>query len=134
MAVPSFSPTRVVYHSTYVLPATVLWADPIDETDPSSLRADASYDGLCYVQVIDSFGDGTYLARVAAAAECVGTAGYTIVLSEAQLACAVPLDCRAQVRLQAPHARWRRKQEAFLTEARRTAEQESVLVASALMA
>jgi hypothetical protein len=57
------------------------------------------------------------------------------VLSEAQLACAVPLDCRAEVRLQALHARWRTQQEACLTcEAGRTPEQESALVASTLAA
>jgi hypothetical protein len=104
-----------VYHFTYVLPATVLCADPIDETDPSSLRADASSEGLCYVQVIDAFGDGTYLARVGASPVRVRTEGYTIVLSEAHLAWAVQRDSRADVRLQALHARWRTQQEVFST-------------------
>jgi hypothetical protein len=89
---------RVGYHQTCVLPATVLSADPVDDTDPSSLQADASSNGTCYLHVIDTFHDGTYLVRVDADPELVRTQGYTVVLTEGQLACALPWDCRTKSR------------------------------------
>jgi hypothetical protein len=91
-------PQHIGYHQTCVLPATVLSADPVDDQDGSNLQADASRDGTCYLQVIDTFHDGTYLVRVAANPELVRTQGYTVVLTEGQLACALPWDCRTKSR------------------------------------
>jgi hypothetical protein len=96
-------PQRIGYHQTCVLPATVLSADPLEDTDMSSLQADASSDGMCYLRVIDSFHDGTYLVRVAANPDLVRTQGYTVVLTEGQLASALLWDCRSKSRYLALH-------------------------------
>ncbi len=85
---------RICYHYPYVAPATILSAEPVDDADASSLRADASTNGVCYLEVTRSFHDGTYLARVAAHPDLIRTQGYTIVLNAAQLALARPNDCR----------------------------------------
>src|SRR5260370_18370916 len=87
---------RIWYHYPYVLPATLLSDEPTHDGDPSSLRADASSDDTCYVRITRSFGDGTFLARVAASPECKHTQGFTVVLTETQLAQARPLDGRVQ--------------------------------------
>ena len=87
---------RIFYHYPYVAPATILSADPVDNQDASSLRADASHDGACYFEVTRSFQDGTYLARVAADPDLIRTQGYTIVLNTTRLALARPYDCRMQ--------------------------------------
>jgi len=81
---------RIWYHYPYVLPADVLSAEPTHEDDLSSLRDDASCDGRCYLKLTRSFGDGTYLARVAASLALLRHEGYTLVLHEAQLAKAFP--------------------------------------------
>jgi hypothetical protein len=78
--------TRIWYHYPYVLPADVLSAEPTHEDDPSCLREAASCDGLCYLKLIQSFGDGTHLARVAASPDALRTGGYTIVVNDTQLA------------------------------------------------
>ncbi len=85
---------RICYHYRYVAPETILSAEPIDDQDASSLRADASEDGACYLEVTRSFHDGTYQARVASHPGLIRTQGYTIVLNAAQLALARPYDCR----------------------------------------
>lgn len=85
---------NICYHYPYVAPAAILSTDPIDSKDASSLRADASDDGICYLEVTRSFHDGTYLARVAAHPDLIRTQGYTVVLNAAHLALARPNDCR----------------------------------------
>ena len=87
---------RIWYCYPYVLPADVLSDEPTHEEDPSSLRLDASCDDTCYVRIARSFGDGTFLARVAASPNFKHTQGFTVVLTEAQLAQARPWDCRVQ--------------------------------------
>ena len=85
------SPTRRIwYHSPYVLPADVLSDEPTHENDPSSLREEASCDGVCYLKFTQSFHDGTYLARVAASPDALRSCGYTVVVNDAQLAKARP--------------------------------------------
>jgi hypothetical protein len=85
------SPTnRIWYHYPYVLPADVLSDEPTHEGDPSSLREEASCNGLCYLKLTQSIGDGTHLARVAASSDALRTGGYTIVINDAQLAKARP--------------------------------------------
>ena len=96
-------PQRIGYHQTCVLPAAILSADPVDDQDASSLQADASSDGICYLRVIDSFHDGTYLVRVAARPDLVRSHGYTVVLTEGQLASALPWNCRTKSRPFALH-------------------------------
>ena len=81
---------RIWYLYPYVMSADVLSAEPTHEEDPSSLRDDASCDGRCYLKLTRSFGDGTYLARVAASPALLRHQGYTVVLHEAQLAKALP--------------------------------------------
>jgi hypothetical protein len=87
---------RIWYHYPYVLPATLLSDEPTHDGDPSSLRADASRDDTCYVRITRSFGDETFLARVAASPEFKQTQGFTVVLTETQLAQARPWDGRVQ--------------------------------------
>jgi hypothetical protein len=77
---------RIWYHYPYVMTADVLSAEPTHEEDRSSLRGDASCEGHCYLKLTRSFGDGTYLARVAASPALLRHQGYTVVLDEAQLA------------------------------------------------
>jgi hypothetical protein len=85
------SPTkRIWYHYPYVLPADVLSDEPTHENDPSSLREEVSCDGLCYLKLTQSFGDGTHLARVAASPDALRSCGYTIVVNDTQLAKARP--------------------------------------------
>jgi hypothetical protein len=91
-------PQRIGCHQTCVAPATLL-SDERDEGESTSLRTDASRNGVCYLRVIRSFGDGTYQARVAARPELVRDGGYAIVLSEAELASVLPWDCRTPQRL-----------------------------------
>ena len=81
---------RIWYHSPYVLPADVLSDEPTHENDPSSLREEASCDGLCYLKLTQSFHDGTHLARVAASPGALRSGGYTVVVNNAQLAKARP--------------------------------------------
>ena len=87
---------RIWYCYPYVIPADVLSDEPIHEEDSSSLRLDASRDDTCYVRITRSFGDGTFLACVAASPECKQTQGFTVVLTEAQVLKARPWDCRVQ--------------------------------------
>ncbi len=84
---------RIGYLVTSVIPADLLNDDPIDKEDTSSLRADASQDGLSYIQITRSLEDGVYLARVAASPDCAAR-GYTVLLSEQQLYSALPWDHR----------------------------------------
>ena len=86
----TLSTQRIWYHHPYVMPADILSPEPTHDTDLSSLRADASASGLCYLKLTASFYDGTYLGRVAASPAALRSRGYTIVLNEAQLAKARP--------------------------------------------
>jgi hypothetical protein len=81
---------RIWHHSPYVLPADVLSAEPTHVDDPSSLREEASCDGHCYLKLTRSFGNGTYLVRVAASPEHLRHQGYTVVLDQAQIAKTLP--------------------------------------------
>ncbi len=87
---------RIWYHYPYVLPASLLSDEPIHAGDPSSLRADARRDGICYVHLMRSFGDGTFLARVAASPSFRHAQGFTLVLTETHLTQAKPWDGRFQ--------------------------------------
>jgi hypothetical protein len=82
---------RIWYHYPYAMPATLLSNEPTHAGDASSLRADASRDDTCYVRITRSFGDGTFLARVAASPNFIHTQ-FTVVLTEAHLAQAKPWD------------------------------------------
>ena len=86
---------RIWYHYPYVVPATLLSNEPTHACDTSSLRADASRDDMCFVRLTRSFGDGTFLARVAASPDFKHRQ-FTLVLTEAQLAQARPWDGRIQ--------------------------------------
>jgi hypothetical protein len=87
---------RICYHYPNVAPAAILSAEPVDDEDVSNLRAEASHNGVCYLEVTRAFHDGTYLARVAAHPDLIRIQSYTVVLSAAQLAQARPSDCRTQ--------------------------------------
>lgn len=91
----AISPTRprrqrIRHHYPYMLSAEVLSAEPTHEDDLSSLRDDASCDGHCFLKPLRSFGDGTYLVRVASSVELLRNHGYTMVLNEMQLARGTP--------------------------------------------
>jgi hypothetical protein len=88
---------RIWYRYPYVMPADVLSDEPTHEEDTSSLRAQASQDDICYVHITRSFGDGTFLSRVAASPNFKYAQGYTLVLTEAHLAQARPWDGCIQV-------------------------------------
>jgi hypothetical protein len=87
---------RIWYHYPYVLPAALLSDEPTHDGDPSSLRADANQGDICYVHIMRSFGDGTFLARVAASPSFKHAQGFTLVLTEAHLAQVTPWDGRIQ--------------------------------------
>jgi hypothetical protein len=91
---PSSFAERICYYYPYVAPATILSAEPVDNEDPSSLRADASCNDACFFEITRSYHDGTFLARVAAHPGLIRTQGYTVVLNAAQLAQARPFVCR----------------------------------------
>lgn len=90
---------RIGLYWTCVILADAFSAEPVlsddetEEQDTSSLYAEASTDGYSFAQVSRSFHDGTYLAHVAASPEQVST-GFTIILSEEDLYCALPYDTR----------------------------------------
>ena len=82
---------RIWYGYPYAIAAEVLSDQPTHDEDASSLRVDASRDGICYLRLLKAFRDGTYLARVAAHPDFFpATQGYTVVLTEKQLAQARP--------------------------------------------
>jgi len=81
---------HIWYHYPYVMPADVLSAESTHEYDPSSLHAEASRDGLCYLKLTRSFRDGTYLARVAASPHALRCHSYTVVVNDFHLASARP--------------------------------------------
>ncbi len=84
---------RIWYHYPYVLPAMLLSDEPTHADDPSSLRAEASHDDICFVRLTRSFGNGTFLARVAASPDFTHRQ-FTLVLTEAHLAQAKPWNSR----------------------------------------
>ena len=65
----------------HVIPAALLSDEPIDEQDASSLRTDASDNGISYETVSRLLNDGTLLARVAAHPALLPEQGYTVVLN-----------------------------------------------------
>ncbi len=85
---------RVGYLVTCVIPA-ILLSNEADPEDPSSLRADASHEGLSYLKVSYQLSEGVYVCRVAAAPNRVAT-GYTVLLTEQQLYSALPWDHRLE--------------------------------------
>jgi hypothetical protein len=87
---------RIWYHYPYVLPAALLSDEPTHTSDTSSLRAEASQEDICYVHIMRSFSDGTFLARVAASPNFKHAQGFTLVLTEEHLAQAKPWDGRIQ--------------------------------------
>jgi hypothetical protein len=87
---------RIWYHYPYVLPATLLSDEPTHDGDPSSLRADASHEDICYVHITRSFGDGTFLARVSSSPTFKHAQGFTLIFTEQHLAQATPWDGRIQ--------------------------------------
>ena len=72
----STPPTRI-----HVLSASLLSDEPVDAQDESSLRADASANGICYVTVSRPLDSGALLARVAAHPSLLPDMGYTVVLN-----------------------------------------------------
>jgi len=86
---------RIWYHYPYVVPATLLSEEPTHVGDTSSLRADASRDDRCFVRLMRAFGDGTFLARIAASPDFTHRQ-FTLVLTEAHLSQAKPWDGRIQ--------------------------------------
>jgi hypothetical protein len=87
-------PKRIGYLVTCVLPAYLLSAES-DAEDPSNLRADASRDGLAFIQVRCQLEDDLYLARVAASPDQVAH-GFTVLLNEEHLYFALPFDARLE--------------------------------------
>ena len=90
---------RIGHHWTCVAPATILCGDALvdeNKTPLASLRAEASHDGLCYLQLIRVVSDDLYLARVAAAPEELSPSSLTAFFTEAQLRFTFPWDCRFQ--------------------------------------
>jgi hypothetical protein len=82
---------RIWYGYPYEIPADVLSDEPTHDEDASSLRADASQDGTCYLRLLKAFHDGTYLVRVAAHPGFFPSKeGYTVVLTDEQLIQARP--------------------------------------------
>lgn len=76
---------RIRLNALCELPADLLSNEPTHNEDTSNLQADASSDGKCFVRVIFSFGDGTYLAHVAASPDFKRTPRFTVIFSETQL-------------------------------------------------
>jgi hypothetical protein len=91
--VPRTFARQIGYLITCVMPADVLSAEPIDGEDGSNLRADASRNGLSYLQVVPSLEEGRYLVRIVATPECARK-GYTVILSEEDLFQALPWEPR----------------------------------------
>ena len=83
---------KVQLDTTYLLPAFLLSDEPVDEQDTSSLRAEASNNGTCFVRILRSLERGTYLARVAAHPEQVKTGGYTLAVTDEHLTLAQPYE------------------------------------------
>lgn len=82
---PAIRPA-VALHQTYMMSAMLLSDEPVDAQDTSSLRAAASNNGICYMHLARLLHDGTYLAKVAAAAESLPARGYTIIVTDEQIA------------------------------------------------
>ncbi len=86
---------RIGYLVTCCIPADILSDESTCSEDSSSLRGDASCNGLSYIQVIRALEDHVYMARVAASPERVPQ-GYTILLTEQQLYASLPWDERLE--------------------------------------
>ncbi len=87
--------SRIGYLVTSVIPASLLSDEPIDAEDSSSLRTDASHEGLSYLQVSYQLSESMYVCRVAASPDRAAT-GYTVLLTEQQLYFALPWDQRLE--------------------------------------
>lgn len=86
---------RIGYLVTSVIPASLLSDEPIDAEDSSSLRTDASHEGLSYLQVSYQLSESEYVCRVASSPDRAAT-GYTVLLTEQQLYFALPWDQRLE--------------------------------------
>ena len=89
MATGTLTPIAVQLHQTYEAPASLLSDDPVEEQDVSSLRAEASADGVCYLRPLRLLEDGIYLVRVAARPGRV-MQGFTLIVTDEQMAQAQP--------------------------------------------
>ncbi len=86
---------RIGYCITSVIPASLLSDEPVSAEDLSSLRMDASHEGLSFIRVHRMIDEGLYVARVAASPDRVAH-GYTVLLTEEQLYSALPWDHRLE--------------------------------------
>jgi hypothetical protein len=82
---------RICYGYPYEIPADMLSDEPTHDEDASSLHADASRDGTCYLRPLKAFQDGKYPVRVASHPDFFPSKeGYTVVLMDEQLMQARP--------------------------------------------
>ncbi|HZO72796.1 MAG TPA: hypothetical protein VFB60_11390 [Ktedonobacteraceae bacterium] len=86
---------RIGYLVTCCIPADILSDESTCSEDSSSLRSDASCNGLSYIQVIRALEDHVYMARVAASPEGISH-GYTVLLTEQQLYASLPWEERLE--------------------------------------
>jgi hypothetical protein len=86
---------RIGYCITSVIPASLLSDESVSAEDLSSLRSDASHDGLSYLQVSHALSENVYVCRVAASPDRV-VHGYTVLFTEEQLYSALPWDHRLE--------------------------------------
>jgi len=86
---------RIGYCITCVIPASLLSDEATSPEDASSLRVDASHDGLSYLQVSHALSENVYVCRVAASPDRVAH-GYTVLFTEEQLYFALPWDHRLE--------------------------------------
>lgn len=89
MGTATIASIKVQLGQIYEMPASVLSNEPVDSQDTSSLRADASCNGVCYLSLIRSLEDGMHLAKVAAHPENA-TQGFTLVVTDEQMVQAQP--------------------------------------------
>src|SRR5450755_1097616 len=86
---------RIGYCISCIIPANLLSDEATSPEDASSLRMDASRDGLSFIRVHRMLDEGLYVARVAASPDRVAY-GYTVLLTEQQLYSALPWDHRLE--------------------------------------
>ena len=92
---------RIGYHWICIAPASILSEDSLVEEDTGkrlpSLREEASRDGLCFLEVFHHMaGTDLYVAYVDANHDQVKERFFRVILTEKQLAFALPWDCRLQ--------------------------------------
>jgi hypothetical protein len=86
---------RIGYCISCIIPASLLSDEATSPEDASSLRMDASRDGLSFIRVHRMIEEGLYVARVAASPNRVEH-GYTVLFTEQQLYSALPWDHRLE--------------------------------------